>query len=133
MALTVNGFRTGKAGASDLADIREYIVMEQEEERKRVKALTMELAQYIADALGDKYHDWLITTPDGNAEFLAACQAKVAELQSQPSPIDEAQKIEREIDRTLSASVRNAEWQAQAEAAHEEWLDEQRTKEDARM
>ena len=111
MALTVNGFRTGRAGVSDLADTREYIAMAQEQERKRVNVLTMELAQFIADELGDKYHEWLITTPDGNAEFLAACQAKVAELQAQPSPIDEAQEIERGIDKVLdSDTVRNDEY-----------------------
>lgn len=111
MALTVNGFRTGRAGVTDLADIREYIAIEQEAERKRVKALTMELAEFIAAQLGDKYHAWLESTPDGNAEFLAACQAKVAELQAQPSPIDEAQEIERGIDEQIdSEPVKNDEY-----------------------
>ena len=133
MALTVNGFRTGRAGATDLADIREYIAIEQEAERKRVKALTMELADFIADQLGDKYHAWLESTPDGNAEFLAACQAKVAELQAKPSPIDEAQEIERDIDKQIDSASVSESWQAEAEAEHADWLDAKSTEENARM
>ena len=111
MALTANLLRTGRAGASDLADIREYIASAQEVERKRVKALTMELVDFIAVQLGDKYQAWWETTPDDNEGFLAACQAKVAELQSQPSPIDEAQAIERSVDAILDVSE---SWQADA-------------------
>ena len=133
MALTVNGFRTGRAGATDLADIREYIAIEQEAERKRVKALTMELADFIASQLGDKYHAWLESTPDGNAEFLAACQAKVAELQAQPSPIDEAQEIERDIDNQIDSASVSESWQAEAMAEHADWLDAKSTEENARM
>ena len=52
-------------------------------------------------------------------------KARIAEIQSQPHPVDFTQAIEREIDNTL-------EWQDNAIAEHNDWLDENRTMEDAR-
>ena len=104
MALTRNLMRTGRAGASDLADLREYIQAEQEAERQRVEKRTGELAQFIASCLTDEqYHAWLTSTPDDNAGFLQACEAKAAELEAIPHPVDEAQRIERAIDSELIA------------------------------
>lgn len=47
-------------------------------------------------------------------------KARIAEIQSQPHPVDVAQAVEREIDETL-------EWQNKAIDEHNDWLDENRT------
>ena len=130
MALTRNLMRTGRAGASDLADLREYIQAEQEAERQRVEKRTGELAQFITSCLTDEqYHAWLTSTPDDNAGFLQACEAKAAELEAIPHPVDEAYRVDKEVSELIAES----DWQAAAEAEHADWLDEQRTRNEARM
>ena len=102
MALTVNGYRTGRAGATDLADIREYIQIEQEEAAKRrrqeMKERTNKLVNDIASMLDEKeYEDWWTSTPNDNEGFLAACEQKYLELTSQPHPVEQAYAVEKSI------------------------------------
>ena len=52
-------------------------------------------------------------------------QLEILKSQYEMHPVDKAQQVEREIDNTL-------EWQDNAIAEHNDWLDENRTMEDAR-
>lgn len=72
MALTSKGFRTGRAGASDLEDTREMIRNAQDEERQRVvneKYLNeeRELLGAMDDKHGEKFWNWYYSpeVPDG--------------------------------------------------------------------
>lgn len=128
MALTVNGYRTGRAGASDLADIREYIQNEQAEEahrhRAEVKERTEKLVRDIASMMfDDEYKAWLDTTPNDNEGFLKACEVKYTELTTEPHPVDFTQAVERKIDQQL--------WEAEMTARHADALDEERTMREA--
>jgi len=72
MALTSNGFRTGRAGASDLEDTRDMIRNAQDEERQRKvnqKYLDeeRELLGAMEDKHGEKFWNWYYSpeVPDG--------------------------------------------------------------------
>ena len=51
--------------------------------------------------------------------------------QKENHPVDEAQKIEREIDTALDGE--KPEWMVEAEAEHADWKDNNRTMEEARF
>ena len=59
MALTSNGFRVGRAGASDLADQREMIRDAQDEERRRlIREECAELYSETRKKYGKMFEDW---------------------------------------------------------------------------
>lgn len=96
MALTSKGFRTGRAGASDLEDTREMICNAQDEERQRKvnqKYLDeeRELLGAMEDKHGEKFWNWYYSpeVPDGGraSERIKLIQAWDS-LQDKPTLLD---------------------------------------------
>jgi hypothetical protein len=78
-----NMMRIGQAAHAERVEQAQYIADVQEAERKHKqaeRAYTHNLAQAVADLMGNAYLDWWVNTPDADADFLAAVEAKYAEL-----------------------------------------------------
>jgi predicted AAA+ superfamily ATPase len=73
-------------GRFSTKDARDYVrQVEQDglDKIKREKELVRKLAQRIADALEpEDYLLWYNNAPEGNADFLKACEDKVSEIES---------------------------------------------------
>jgi uncharacterized protein (UPF0128 family) len=83
MSHTKNGKLIGQAAHAERREQAQYVADVQEVERKRKQAelaYTHNLAQEVADLMGNAYPEWWLNTPDDDAGFLAAVEAKHAQL-----------------------------------------------------
>lgn len=85
MSLTINGNRTGRAGAEEAREFREELWAQAQaarrEQARKEHAEVMRKAQVVRDAMSQEEYDaWLNSTPDDNSGFDLALDAKYNEV-----------------------------------------------------
>ena len=106
------GVFNGNFRAGDYRRYRQQIEADARNPKEALLRVEANLMQDCIDIEGESFWSWYESdsVPDNGIiqERIDLIKARIANLQSQPSPIDEAQAIELEIDAKLdSASIRN--------------------------
>ena len=133
------GVFNGNFRAGDYRRYRQQIEADAKNPRKALERIEENLMLECIALEGDKFVEYWDSDAVPAFGFIQdridLLRARIANLQSQPNPIDEAQAIELEIDAKLdSASERNdsiisRDWQADAIAEAEFDADTKRTQE----
>lgn len=134
MALTKNGLRVGKAGASDLADMREYIQIQQDEFRER----WLDAVDSLVGLLGDGFDEWWDSYPATmtKEQFLPIMLAKIEEVSKNKLAEYESwygkdlEATATEVHNLIEAAEAGDKY-ANEIAEHAEWLDNERTMREA--
>ena len=112
------GVFNGNFRAGDYRRYRQQIEADARDPKQALLRIEKKLMQECKDLEGDSFVTWYDSdaVPDNGfiQERIDMIRARIADLQAQPSPIDEAQAIELEIDAKLdSAPMRNwdADWE----------------------
>ena len=115
--MAIGGFN-GNFRAGDYRRYRQQVEADARDPKQALLRIEKKLMQECKDLEGDSFVTWYDSdaVPDNGfiQERIDMIRARIADLQAQPSPIDEAQAIELEIDAKLdSAPMWNwdADWE----------------------
>lgn len=112
------GVFNGNFRAGDYRRYRQQIEADARDPKQALLRIEKRLMQECYQLEGESFIEWYDSpsVPDNGfiQERIDMIRARIAEIQSQPSPIDEAQEIERGIDRQLFASgaEMDADWES---------------------
>jgi hypothetical protein len=112
------GVFNGNFRAGDYRRYRQQVEADARDPKQALLRIEKKLMQECKDLEGDSFVTWYESdaVPDNGfiQERIDMIRARIADLQAQPSPIDEAQAVELEIGAKLdSAPMRNwdADWE----------------------
>ena len=127
------GVFNGNFRAGDYRRYRQQIEADARDPKQALLRVEWKLMQECKDLEGDSFVTWYDSdaVPDNGfiQERIDMIRARIANLQAQPSPIDEAQEIERGIDKVLESLNVSESWQADAIAEAEWQADTKQTQE----
>ena len=117
------GVINGNFRAGMYREYRKQVEADARDPKQALLRIEKKLMQECKDIEGDSFVTWYESdaVPDNGfiQERIDMIRARIADLQVQPSPIDEAQAIELEIDAKLDSATVAESWQADAIAEAE--------------
>ncbi len=117
------GVINGNFRAGMYREYRQQVEADARDPKQALLRIERKLMQECKDLEGDSFVVWYESdaVPDNGfiQERIDMIRARIADLQVQPSPIDEAQAIELEIDAKLDSATVSESWQADAIAEAE--------------
>lgn len=117
------GVINGNFRAGMYREYRQQVEADARDPKQALLRIEKKLMQECKDLEGDLFVVWYESdaVPDNGfiQERIDMIRARIADLQVQPSPIDEAQAIELEIDAKLDSATVSESWQADAIAEAE--------------
>jgi len=127
------GVINGNFRAGMYREYRQQVEADARDPKQALLRIERKLMQECKDLEGDSFVVWYESdaVPDNGfiQERIDMIRARIADLQAQPSPIDEAQAIELEIDAKLDSATVSESWQAGAIADAEFDADTKQTQE----